>query len=351
MNKQLSSANGLLSEISTLIEQARQQVQRSVNTAMVHTYWHIGRLIVEDEQQGESRAAYGKQQLQQLSKELTAKFGKGFDTTNLRNMRRFFLAFPIRETVSLELSWSHYNVLARVNNAEAREWYKLEAITQNWSSRALERQIHKLYYERLLASQNKAPVKAEAAAKTTELALNPQDFLRDPYILDFLNLDSGQYQEADLEIGIINNLQKFLLEMGKGFAFVERQQRIRTDDGDYYIDLVFYNYILKCFVLIDLKLNKLTHQDVGQMDMYVRMYEEQKRGESDNPTIGLILCSEANHTVAKYSVLSDSKQLFASQYLTVLPSEKELEAILQEKRQQVENQIKEQRAEYFAAKP
>lgn len=191
MNNPLSTTNNLFGEISTLIEQARQQVQRSVNTAMVHTYWHIGRLIVEDEQQGESRAAYGKQQLQQLSKELTAKFGKGFDVTNLRNMRRFFLAFPIRETVSLELSWSHYNALSRVNSADAREWYKQEAITQNWGVRALERQIHKLYYERLLASQNKAPVKAEAAANTAALAPNSKDFLRDPYILDFLNLDSG----------------------------------------------------------------------------------------------------------------------------------------------------------------
>lgn len=346
MNKQPSTTNALFSEISTLIEQARQQIKRSVNTAMVHTYWHIGRLIVEDEQQGKSRAAYGKQLLQQLSNELTEKFGRGFDVRNLRNMRKFYQVFPNGNAVRTELTWTHYRTLIKIDNLNARQWYLEEAITQNWSSRALERQIHKLYYERLLASQNKAPVEAEAAAKTAELALNPQDFLRDPYILDFLNLESGQYQEADLETGIINNLQKFLLEMGKGFAFVERQQRIRTDDGDYYIDLVFYNYLLKCFVLIDLKLNKLTHQDVGQMDMYVRMYEEQKRSESDNPTIGLILCSESNHTVAKYSVLSDNKQLFASQYLTVLPSEKELEAILQEKRLQVEHQIKEQQAIY-----
>lgn len=265
---------------------------------MAHTYWQIGRLIIEHEQQGESRAAYGKQQLEQLSAKLTAEFGKGFDVTNLRNMRRFYELFPIRDALRLELSWTHYRVLLRVENPGAREWYMAEAVNQNWSSRALERQIGTLYYERLLSSREKALVEAEAKANTAHLADNPKDYLRDPYILDFLNLDARNYQEADLEQGIINNLQQFLLELGKGFAFIERQQRIRTDDGDYYIDLVFYNYLLKCFVLVDLKLNKLTHQDVGQMDMYVRLYEEQKRDPDDNPTIGLILCSQHNHTVA-----------------------------------------------------
>ncbi|NLV98154.1 MAG: DUF1016 domain-containing protein, partial [Desulfovibrionales bacterium] len=199
-----------------------------------------------------------------------------------------------------------------------------------------------LYYERLLYSQAKKPVQAAANSKTAPLAANPKDFLRDPYILDFLNLNSGPYQEAELEQGIINNLQRFLLEMGKGFAFVERQQRIRTEDGDYYIDLVFYNYLLKCFVLVDLKLNKLSHQDVGQMDMYVRMYEAHKRRADDNPTIGLILCSEHNHTVAQYSVLKDSQQLFASEYLTVLPSEEELQEQLRYQRKRIEQQLNEQ---------
>lgn len=312
---------------------------------MVVTYWEIGHLIVEHEQQGQARAEYGKQQLEQLSKQLTNEFGKGFDMTNLRNMRRMYLAFPIRDAVRLELSWTHYRILLRIENSAARDWYAQEAITQNWSSRALERQIGVLYYERLLASKEKQPVEQEAQNKTSDLIENPKDYLRDPYILDFLNLQDKTYQESDLEDGIINNLQKFLLELGKGFAFVERQQRIRTDDGDYYIDLVFYNYRLKCFLLIDLKMNKLTHQDVGQMDMYVRMYEEQKRAHDDNPTIGLILCSERNNTVAKYSVLNESKQLFASKYVTALPTEEELQQELEREREHI-LRIQEQRASY-----
>lgn len=342
------TAEVLFQQISGLVQQARRQLQRSVNSAMAHTYWQIGRLIIEHEQQGESRAAYGKQQLEQLSAILTAEFGKGFDITNLRNMRRFYELFPIRDAVRLELSWTHYRVLLRVENPGAREWYMAEAANQNWSSRVLERQIGTLYYERLLSSREKAPVEAEAKANTAHLADNPKDYLRDPYILDFLNLDARNYQEADLEQGIINNLQQFLLELGKGFAFIERQQRIRTDDGDYYIDLVFYNYLLKCFVLVDLKLNKLTHQDVGQMDMYVRLYEEQKRNPDDNPTIGLILCSQHNHTVAQYSVLKDSQQLFASKYLTLLPSEEELKQELERERRAIEQRIEEQRGQYHA---
>lgn len=308
---------------------------------MVQAYWHIRRLIVEDEQQGKSRAEYGKAQLQQLSKPLTDDFGKGFDERNLRNMRRFYLAFPIWNAVRTELSWTHFRTLIRIENDVARQWYMQEAVNQAWSARALERQMGTLYYERLLASKDKLPVEQEAQQKTQPLSDTARDYLRDPYILDFLNLESGQYQESDLEQGIINNLQKFLLELGKGFAFVERQQRIVTDDGDYFIDLVFYNFHLKCFLLIDLKLNKLSHQDVGQMDMYVRMYEEQKRQASDNPTIGLILCAEHNQTVAKYSVLNESKQLFASQYITHLPSEEELRIELEKERQRVQQQLTE----------
>ena len=339
--------DALFAQIKSVLDQARQQVKKTINHQMVVAYWEIGRLIVEQEQQGQVRAEYGKQQLQQLSKRLTDEFGKGFDTTNLRNMRRMYLAFPIRETLSLELSWSHYNVLARVENSAARTWYAQEAVSQSWSVRALERQIGVLYYERLLASKDKQVLTQEAATKTAPLGDSPQDYLRDPYILDFLNLQDKTYQESDLEEGIINNLQKFLLELGKGFAFVERQQRIRTEDGDYYIDLVFYNFHLKCFLLIDLKMNKLTHQDVGQMDMYVRMYEEQKRAHDDNPTIGLILCSERNNTVAKYSVLNESKQLFASKYTTTLPTEEELQQELEREREHI-LRIQEQRAAYQA---
>lgn len=332
MAKQPIIPNSLYAAISDVIQQARQQVKQAVNQQMVQAYWQIGRLIVEQEQQGQQRAEYGKQQLGQLSRHLQEQFGKGFDVTNLRNMRRFYLVFPKRETLSLELSWSHFNILSRLENSQARAWYMQEATQQNWSVRALERQIGVLYYERLLTSKNKQSVQTEAQDKTTELLESPKDYLRDPYILDFLNLQDKTYQESDLEEAIITNLQQFLLELGKGFAFVERQQRIRTNDGDFFLDLVFYNFHLKCFLLIDLKMHKLTHQDVGQMDMYVRMYEEQKRRADDNPTIGLILCSERNNTVAKYSVLNESKQLFASKYVPELPSEEELKRELERER-------------------
>lgn len=301
---------------------------------MVQTYWRIGHLIVEDEQQGQSRAEYGKGTLKALSLSLTKEFGKGFDVTNLRKMRALFLYFPIRDSLRLELSWTHYRILTRIENNKARQWYMQESIEQSWSARALERQIGTLYYERLLASQtdNKAikPVLDEAKQHTDALAVSAKNYLRDPYIFDFLGLPNDSLQEN--EQGLIDNLKKFLLELGKGFAFVERQQRITTDDGDYYIDLVFYNFHLKCFLLIDLKMHKLTHQDVGQMDMYVRMYEEKKRRSDDNPTIGLILCTENNKTVAKYSVLNESEQLFASKYITELPTEEELRQQLEKDR-------------------
>ena len=219
--------------------------------------------------------------MQHLSKNLTNEFGRGFDISNLRRMRAFYIAFTKQDTLCHELSWSHYRTLLTIENEQARLWYMKEAAQQNWSVRALSRQIGVLYYERLLSSKEKAPVEQEANEKTKKLQLNPKDYLRDPYILDFLNIPSESIQESELEQALINNLQKFLLELGKGFAFIERQQRIVTDDGDYYIDLVFYNFHLKCFMLIDLKMHKLTHQDVGQMDMYVRMYEE----KNAKPTI------------------------------------------------------------------
>lgn len=340
-----SIPDDLYSAIASIIEQARGQVKQAVNQQMVQAYWHIGRLIVEQEQQGQERAEYGTQQLEQLSRRLKKDFGKGFDARNLRNMRAFYLQYPIWNAVRPELSWTHYRILQRIEKPAARDWYAREAIQQSWSARALERQIGVLYYERLLASKDKEPVTQEAQNKTFELVESPQDYLRDPYILDFLNLQDKTYQESDLEQAIITNLQQFLLELGKGFAFVERQQRIRTDDGDYFIDLVFYNFHLKCFLLIDLKMHKLTHQDVGQMDMYVRMYEEQKRRADDNPTIGLILCSERNNTVAKYSVLNESKQLFASKYLTELPSEEELARELELERDKA-LRIQEEKARY-----
>jgi len=335
--------SSLADAIATQIEQARGQLRQAVNSIMVQSYWEIGRLIVEDEQQGESRAEYGKQQLQQLSQQLTERLGKGFDITNLRKMRTFYQAFPIRDALRLELSWTHYRTLLRIDNPQARDWYLHEAITQSWSARALERQIGTLYYERLLASQNKALVEQEAQSNTQPLAETAKDYLRDPYILDFLNLQDKTYQESELEQAIISNLQQFLLELGKGFAFVERQQRIRFDDDDFYIDLVFYNFKLKCFLLVDLKLGKLKHQDVGQMDTYVRLYDEQRKGSDDNPTIGLVLCSEKSEAVVKYSVLADQKQLFAARYLPYLPTEAELKRELERERMRAMAQLQQKR--------
>ncbi len=331
--------SSLADAIATQIEQARGQLRQAVNSVMVQSYWEIGRLIVEDEQQGESRAEYGKQQLQQLSQQLTERLGKGFDITNLRKMRTFYQAFPIRDALRLELSWTHYRTLLRIDNPQARDWYLHEAITQSWSARALERQIGTLYYERLLASQDKVLVEQEAQSNTQPLAETAKDYLRDPYILDFLNLQDKTYQESELEQAIISNLQQFLLELGKGFAFVERQQRIRFDDEDFYIDLVFYNFKLKCFLLVDLKLGKLKHQDVGQMDTYVRLYDEQRKGSDDNPTIGLVLCSEKSEAVVKYSVLADQTQLFAARYLPYLPTEEELKRELERERMRAVAQL------------
>lgn len=335
--------SSLADAIATQIEQARGQLRQAVNSIIVQSYWEIGRLIVEDEQQGESRAEYGKQQLQQLSQQLTERLGKGFDITNLRKMRTFYQAFPIRDALRLELSWTHYRTLLRIDNPQARDWYLHEAITQSWSARALERQIGTLYYERLLASQDKALVEQEAQSNTQSLAETAKDYLRDPYILDFLNLQDKTYQESELEQAIISNLQQFLLELGKGFAFVERQQRIRFDDDDFYIDLVFYNFKLKCFLLVDLKLGKLKHQDVGQMDTYVRLYDEQRKGSDDNPTIGLVLCSEKSEAVVKYSVLADQKQLFAARYLPYLPTEAELKRELERERMRAMAQLQQKR--------
>lgn len=300
---------------------------------MVHAYWHIGRLIVEQEQQDAQRADYGNRQLAQLSTTLKAEYGKGFDVSNLR---RFYLAYPKQDAVRPELSWTHYRRLIRLDNPQARDWYTREAIEQNWSARALDRQVSTLYYERLLSSKDKSPVKQEAAQQTQALAIGTKEYLPDPYVLDFLNLPHVSILESQVEQALIDNLQQCLLELGKGFAFVARQQRISTEDQDFYIDLVFYNFKLKCFLLVDLKLGKLNHQDVGQMDTYVRIYDQQKRSEDDNPTVGLILCSEKSEAVAKYSVLTDSQQLFASRYLPYLPTEEELRKELERERAELQ---------------
>ena len=298
---------------------------------MVEAYWNVGRMIVEEEQQGKERAKYGAALLSKLSVRLTQEFGKGFTETNLRYFRQFYLAFPgqsasgICHTLCDKLTWSHYRLLLRVEKPGARAWYLKEAADQNWTVRGLERQINSLYYERLLLSRDHAPVVEEMQEKTAPLAPTPKDFIKDPYVLEFLGIpDAHKFREAELEQAIIDKLQAFMLELGKGFAFVARQHRISTETKDFFIDLVFYNYILKCFILVDLKTGELTHQDIGQMDMYVRLYEDTVKGADDNPTVGLILCTEKDHTVVKYSVLSESNQLFASRYRLYLPSEEEL---------------------------
>lgn len=314
----------LLSAIRNILNQAQARLQRAVNCVMVEAYWNVGRVIVEYEQDGKTRAAYGQKQLKELAEHLKSEFGKGFDERNLRNMRAFYLTYPKWNAVRSELSWTHYRILTRINNESARNWYMNECIEQNLSARALERQISTLYYERLLSSQDKTSVIEEAQVYAKELQNNPKDYLRDPYILDFMNLPYHSLLESSIEQALMDNLQEFLLELGKGFAFVARQKRVSTTDQDFYIDLVFYNYKLKCFLLIDLKLGRLTHQDVGQMDMYVRIYDQKYKETHDNPTIGLILCSQKSEAVAKYSVLTESRQLFASKYLPYLPSEEEL---------------------------
>lgn len=317
----------LLGQLRQLIAQARTQALRAVDSIQVRTCWEVGRHIVEFEQGGQTRAEYGKRLLPLLAGQLTQEFGKGFDERNLRHMRAFFQRFPIWDAVRSELSWTHYRLLTRVDDEAARQWYMNEAAAQNWSSRALERQMGTLYYERLLLSQDKAAVASEARENLAQLDDSPRAFVRDPVMLEFLGLPgAGSLLESGLEQGLMDKLQAFLLELGKGFAFVARQQRISAESKDFYIDLVFYNYLLRCFVLIDLKTGELTHQDIGQMDMYVRMYDDLKRNEGDNPTVGILLCEAKDHSVVRYSVLNGSEQLFASRYKLVLPTEEELRA-------------------------
>lgn len=328
-----SDLQPLLFTLGQLIVQARQQALRAVDVVQVQTCWDIGRHIVEFEQGGAARAAYGQRLLPTLAQSLTAQYGKGFDATNLRHMRAFYLAFPIRDALRRELSWTHYRTLLKLDNPAARAWYMNEAAGQNWSTRALERQVGTLYYERLLASRDRAAVEQEAASQIGALGRSPREFVRDPVMLEFLGLpNAGALLESDLEQALIDQLQGFLLELGKGFAFVARQQRISTESKDFYLDLVFYNYLLKCFVIFDLKRGELSHQDIGQMDMYVRMYDELKRAPDDNPTVGIILCTHKDASVVRYSVLHGNEQLFASKYKLVLPSEEELRAELDRER-------------------
>lgn len=284
--------------------------------------------IVEEEQGGKDRAMYGKEVIKNLSIELTQEFGKGFTDRNIRNFRQFYMLFPEIEnwkTLSSNLSWSHFQQVLKVTDEKARVYYLKEAAQNTWSVRTLSRNISTLYYHRLLATQLKDSVKNEMVENTKKLQNDTFEFIKNPAVLEFLNLPNNlTYTEIELEKALINNLQKFILELGKGFAFIERQQLVRTETSDFYIDLVFYNYILKCFVIIELKTDKLSHQDIGQLDMYVRMYDDLKKQASDNPTIGILLCTETDRTIAKYSVLAENKQLFSTKYLPYLPTEEEL---------------------------
>lgn len=319
-------SNNYISEIKKILKNARQKAYTAVNSAMVEAYWEIGRRIVEEEQNGKERAEYGKEILQNLSKELTEEFGKGYSYRTLREIRQFYLMFSDFEkwrTVSAKLTWSHFQKVLRVSNEKARIFYLTEAAENMWSVRTLDRNISTLYYDRIVASIDKKIVENEMKEKTKKL--QAEEFIKNPVVLEFLDLPTNMsYTENELEKALTDDIQKFMMELGKGFAFVERQQHIRTENSDFYIDLVFYNYILKCFVIVELKTEKLTHQDIGQLDMYVRMYDDLKKQENDNPTIGLLLCTETDGTIIKYSVLNDNKNLFASKYVNYLPSEEEL---------------------------
>ena len=327
-NMQNAVSLNLLKDLREIIARGRAVAYAAVNAAMIDTYWKIGRRIVEEELHGSKRAEYGTGMLNALSAALTEEFGKGFEPRKLRDYRQFYLYFPqdkIWHSRVPNLTWTHFRTLLRVPEETARLWYLDEASRESWSVRTLDRNISSQYYHRLLASQNKAPVVAEMKEITAPMQADKLEFIKNPVVAEFLGLASNQgFTETKLEKNIISHLQNFLMELGKGYAFVARQQHIATDAGDFFIDLVFYNYILKCFVLIDLKTARITHQDVGQMDMYVRMYDERKRSEGDNPTIGILLCSETSEDIARYSVLHDSKQLFASKYLTYLPTKEEL---------------------------
>ena len=368
----------LFDRVASILEQARGNVVRVVNTQMVLAYWLIGREIVQELQGGEERAAYGKRVFEDLSHRLAVQYGKGFSVTNLKYFRLFYQAYPERLGIrhptgdeseitspagmelalpsksyllgsqlphgfSPQLTWSHYRALMRVDHIEARDFYEREAIEGGWSKAQLERQIHSFYYDRIIANRGKEGLLPAGRERLAGEIVQPSHLLKSPMVLEFLGLpDSSDLHESKLEQAIIDNLQNFLLELGKGFCFVARQKHIRFGDDDFYIDLVFYNYVLKCFLLIDLKMGKLTHADVGQMDGYVRLYEDQFKIPGDNPTIGLLLCSDKGEAVAKYSILNESRQVFASKYLPNLPTEEELRLEIEKERRLIEINLEEQ---------
>jgi len=355
--------------IKIIIEQARNKVYSTINTTMVQAYWEIGRTIVEEKQKGKKRADYGKYLIKDLSEKLIEEYGRGFNKRSLYEMRQFYLTFPKLHPVGAEskklralraqsqkiqklrpvgaqsqniydkLSWTHYRILIRIEDKEARNFYLIETANNQWSTRELERQINSLLYERLSLSKNKKEVKE--FAKKGQIIEKPEDLIKDPYVLEFLDLNENEkYLEKDLESLLISKLKDFLLELGKGFSLVSRQRRINVGSEHYYIDLVFYNYILKCFVLIDLKVGKLSHKDIGQMDFYVRYFEKEIKQETDNPTIGLILCSDKDNMMIRYTLLEDNKKIFASKYKLCLPTEEQLKKELTKERFKIEMEKK-----------
>lgn len=324
----------IINDISHILRQAQANAYRSINQAMVQAYWLVGKRIVDEEQQGEAKAAYGKGVIKSLSAALQAEFGKGFSERNIENMRAFYLQYPIPQTVSAELqtpdfqlSWSHYQMLLRVENKEERAFYAIEAAQNNWSLRELKRQFDSALYLRLALSTDKAGIKK--LAHEGQIIQKPQDAVKDPYILEYLQLqEHSRYSENDLENALIDKLEHFLLELGKGFTFVARQKRISFDERHFYIDLVFYNRLLRCFVLIDLKIGDLKHQDLGQMQMYVNYYDRFIKLEEENKTIGIVLCQDKSETLVEITLPEDNQHIFASRYQTVLPSKQELHALL-----------------------
>ena len=320
----IAGENNLYESVREILQEARQNIARTVNSTLVKAYWQVGRHIVEYEQGGAERAKYGNAVIKNLAARLTSEFGSGFTVTNLVYMRQFYVCFPNYHTLCDKLSWSHCRTLLKVQNDNIRLWYLEECVNENWSVRQLDRQINTLFYERMLASRDKETVRAEVKQSSTE-TLSPHEIIRDPYVLDFLGIPQGEhFLENDLEQLLINKLQHFLLELGKGYSFVARQKRISFDNKHFYIDLVFYNYLARCFVLIDLKTDELTHQDIGQMQMYVNYYTREMMNPGDNPPIGILLCADKNDAVVRYTLPEGENQIFAAKYTTYLPTKEEI---------------------------
>lgn len=339
----LVDKNEFINEVESFIEKSVNAANSAVSSIVVVTYWNVGRMIVEEEQNGKSRAEYGKQIIQQLSERLTRKYGNNYSKRNLQYYRKFYQCFNDLEIVNTcvhNLNWSHFRRLLSVTSDDARIWYTKEACEQMWSVRTLDRNIATQYYECLLLSPKKDAVIAEMKSKTASYKDSKFELIKNPVIAEFLGFQNNDYSESQLESAILTHIRDFLMELGKGFAFVARQQHIVTESEDYFIDLVFYNIELKCYVLIDLKLGKITHQDVGQMDMYIRMYDELKKKEDDNPTIGIVLCSKTDEDIAKYSILHDSNQIFMAKYMPYMPTQEELK-----------NEIEKEKANFYIQHP